>query len=257
MGHRSEPLTGYVCTRVTGGMCRTNLNEVGNMKKLSGFNRFMLIYISILCVVLLAISLLQRFGLCLIATEAAMLGCILMVVSLLVWGAVTLCRRVRNKSVRIVAGLAMGLVILLIGSFSMTYVLQFSQLALPHEYATITSPEGKTVVVMAAVDSGVESPEAYAAVLERMDARAVALTGEHLPEGEDAAYPRGSFGYVYTAYPKVMGIFYRQTDASSGVIYRGCESQAKLLYEWADDGSVRFYLENPEVGDSGEIRIEG
>ena len=227
------------------------------MKKLSGFSRFMVTYIAILCAVLLVISVMERFGLCLIATEAGMLGCILLVISLLVWGAVSLCRKVRAKPVRLVAGLAMALVILLIGSFALTYVMQFSQLALRHEYATITSPEGKKVVVMAAIDSGIESPEAYAAVLERMDARAVALTGEHLPEGDDAEYPRGAFGYVYTAYPKVLGIFYRQNADTQGVIYRGCESEAKLLYEWADDGSIRFYLENPEVGDEGEILVAG
>ena len=225
------------------------------MKKLSGFSRIMVIYIAILCAVLLVISVLERFGLCLIATEAGMLGCILLLVSLLVWGAVSLCRRVRTRGVRLVAGLAMGFVVLLIGSVSMTYVLQFSQLALYHEYATITSPTGKKVVVMTAIDSGIESPEAYAAVLERMDARAVALTGEHLPEGEDSEYPRGAFGYVYTAYPKVLGVFYNRNADSQGVIYRGCESQAKLLYEWADDGSVRFYLENPEIGDEGEILL--
>ena len=50
-------------------------------------------------------------------------------------------------------------------------------------------------------------------------------------------------------------MFYQKNADSQGVIYRGCESQAKLLYEWADDGSVRFYLENPEVGDEGEILL--
>ena len=225
------------------------------MKKLSGFSRFMVVYTAILCAILLVISVMERFGLCLIATEAGMLGCVLLVISLLVWGAVSLCRKVRAKPVRLVAGLAMALVILLIGSFALTYIMQFSQIALYHEYATITSPEGKKVVVMAAIDSGMESPEAYEAVLQRMDARAVALTGEHRPVGEDAEYPRGAFGYVYTVYPKVLGVFYQKNADSQGVIYRGCESQAKLLYEWADDGSVRFYLENPEVGDEGEILL--
>lgn len=223
-------------------------------KKLSGFNKFMLIYISVLCAVMLVLSIMERCGLSLIMAESVLLGCILVVVSLAVWGAVALYRIIGNKTLRIVAGLLMAFVIVLLGSYAAAYVMQFGQLALPHEFATVMSASGEKVVVLAAVDTGMGSEETYDATMARMDARREAICAAAGEEVDPEEYPRGAFGYAYTVYPKVMGLFYNKNADSQGVIYRGCESEAKLLYEWSDD-SVRFYLENPEVGDEGEILL--
>lgn len=224
------------------------------MKKMSGFNKFMLISISVLCVIMLTVSIMEKCGLSLITAEAALLGCILVVVMLAVWGAVTLYRRIKSKSLRIAAGLLMGFLVVLLGGYASAYVMQFSQLALPHEYATIASPSGKKVVVLARVDTGIGGEDDYDATMARMDARREAICAETGEAVDPEEYPRGAFGYVYTAYPKVMGLFYNKNADSQGQIYRGCESEAKLLYEWTD-GDVRFYLENPEVGDEGEISL--
>ena len=66
----------------------------------------------------------------------------------------------------------------------------------------------------------------------------------------------GVYGYVYTAYPSVMGIFYRPDADTEGAIYRGYSSESRILYEWTDDGdTIRIYLEDAEPGDSGEIIV--
>ena len=128
---------------------------------------------------------------------------------------------------------------------------------LPSKYAVVTSPEGKSVVVMRQLDTGMESEEAAAAAQERMNARRDAIQSQ--PDAEplenEDDYPAGSFGYVYRAYPTFAKFFYREKQPGEGEIYLGYESQAKLLYQWNDDGSVRLYLENPEVADSGEILV--
>lgn len=104
--------------------------------------------------------------------------------------------------------------------------------------------------MLARVDTGIGGEDDYDATMARMDARREAICAETGEAVDPEEYPRGAFGYVYTAYPKVMGLFYNKNADSQGQIYRGCESEAKLLYEWTD-GDVRFYLENPEVGRRG------
>ena len=109
----------------------------------------------------------------------------------------------------------------------------------------------------ARLDTGMESEEAAAAAQERMNARRDAIQSQ--PDAEplenEDDYPAGSFGYVYRAYPTFAKFFYREKQPGEGEIYLGYESQARLLYQWNDDGSVRLYLENPEVADSGEILV--
>ena len=141
-----------------------------------------------------------------------------------------------------------------IGSY---YIASYAALMLPSKYAVVTSPEGKSVVVMRQLDTGMESEEAAAAAQERMNARRDAIQSQ--PDAEplenEDDYPAGSFGYVYRAYPTFAKFFYREKQPGEGEIYLGYESQARLLYQWNDDGSVRLYLENPEVADSGEILV--
>ena len=86
---------------------------------------------------------------------------------------------------------------------------------------------------------------------EELDLDDAELLEDELPEEVAARI----LGFEYTAYPKAAGIFINQRADVEGVIYKGYSSEAKILYEWLDAATLRIYLENPEVGDSGEIIV--
>lgn len=252
-------------------------------REISGFSKFIVIAETVLAVVLTVISVLDRCGLRLIAAELPMFGCILMVVLLLVWGAVLLFRKITSRTVRMVVSLLVCVIGVTVGMTLITQFLQLMQLTLPYEFATVESPEGKKVVVLMTVDTGAQGEEEFAAMLERMNVRREAILAAATPAPEVEAeaveaetaetqaapeateeaavapdgqeYPSGAFGWVYTAYPKAAGLFYRPNADVTGEIYRGTESAAELRFEWTGENSVRLYLEKAEPGDSGEIVV--
>ncbi len=69
------------------------------------------------------------------------------------------------------------------------------------------------------------------------------------------AYDYEAYGYVFGAYPVRMGIFYDTNVECDGLIYRGAESQSKIMHEWLSDGSLSIYLDSPEPGDSGRLSL--
>ena len=69
-------------------------------------------------------------------------------------------------------------------------------------------------------------------------------------------YPVGAFGYYYTVYPRVAGIFYNKNAQVEGKIYQGVNSAAKLNFEWLENGDLRLYLKDAELGDSGEVILK-
>lgn len=221
------------------------------MKRLSRFSVIMLTVMSVTSVILVAISLLDRAGYRLLWSEFNLLGCVAMLVMLMVWGAGNIYRRVKSKNAKTVTGLALGFVVMLVGLVLSTLVMQFGQMALPHRFADIRSPGGKTAVLMRAVDMGGATEESFQAMRDRMDTRKAAIEAETGETSED--YPYGAYGYTYMAYPKMLGIFYNANAQTSGELYRGCESESRILYEWSEDNTLRVYLEDLEPGDEGEI----
>ena len=69
------------------------------------------------------------------------------------------------------------------------------------------------------------------------------------------AYDYEAYGYVFGAYPVRMGIFYDTNVECDGLIYRGAESQSKIMHEWLSDGSLSIYLDSSEPGDSGKLSL--
>lgn len=258
-------------------------------RPLSTFSKVMMIAIGATSMLLIATTLLEQNGIRLLSLpELNFLGCVVIIVELLIWGAVSISRRISGKNGKMIFNLIAVLVIMMVGMFLSTYIMQFGQLTLPHAYGTIQSPAGRKIVIVNSVDTGMNGDGDFAAMLARMDERvayieanaspapadgelsaeaeataeptaepAAEATAE--PTADDAAvldsYPYGAYGYVYCAYPRVLGIFYNMNVSVEGLIYRGCESQARLCYEWLDDTTVRFYLEDAEPGDSGEILL--
>lgn len=263
--------------------------KVQEKKEISKLSKIMLVWLTLLLVVLIVITIFERCGLRLIWANGVITIGIIGLLSMVVWGGVSLVKRIGSRSVKMIVGFLLALVMMTGGMVAMTYVSQYSQLLLESEYATFTSADGRKVVVMRRVDTGIESDEAFYEMQDRMYARydeylreqaenqeepaasaapeataapdataepaSDAAQGETSAEEEIPDFPIEAYGYVYTAYPRALGFFYRPDADTEGVIYRGYSSEAKILYAWNDDGSVRIYLENPEVADSGEITV--
>ena len=285
---------------------------------LTGFNKFMAIYLAVLAFLLIVVGILDRFGLRLVYTGFSIGGVVLFLWSLMVWGAVALRRKLQRPAVRMAVTVVLVIVVLFAGTFMMQNVMMYTQFMLPHRFATIESPDGGSVALMYQWDFFAEDEAASAEIEARMEARremllaeqeaaaeptpapeATAEAAESTPEvgataeateataspestaepasspastagaDEETASPEateeeelssenmiGMYGYVYTAYPSVMGIFYRPDADTEGEIYRGYLSESRILYEWTDEGdTIRIYLEDAEPGDSGEIIV--
>ena len=69
------------------------------------------------------------------------------------------------------------------------------------------------------------------------------------------SYDYEAYGYVFGAYPVRMGIFYDTNVECDGLIYRGVESQSKIMHQWLSDGTLEIYLDSPEPGDSGKLSL--
>ena len=315
---------------------------------LTGFNKFMAIYLAVLAFLLIVVGILDRFGLRLVYTGFSIGGVVLFLWSLMVWGAVALRRKLQRPAVRMAVTVVLVIVVLFAGTFMMQNVMMYTQFMLPHRFATIESPDGGSVALMYQWDFFAEDEAAAAEIEARMEARremllaeqeaaaeptpapeaaemtsapeaaaeaaemtsapeaaaeaaestsapeATAEAAESTPAPESTAEPAsspastadaaagtpspeaagspeasgegteelssenmiGMYGYVYTAYPSVMGIFYRPDADTEGEIYRGYLSESRILYEWTDEGdTIRIYLEDAEPGDSGEIIV--
>lgn len=223
-------------------------------RRLSKFSIVMVLWLTVLMLALIAVMGLERAGTVIMYTSAIFMGSALALFSLLVWGAVCWVKRMKEKN-RFKGGAIIAAVLFMIGSMAFSVLLQLGDMML-NPYATISSPEGKQVLVLKMYDLGMGSEEDNAAMVERMDARLAGMVdenGQPYVVTEETGYPADAYGLIYTAYPKKAGFFFDATADSQGYIYRGMASQAEIKYEWTGEDSVRFYLENAEPGDSGEI----
>lgn len=251
-------------------------------RSLSTFSKVMMIVLGVTALVLVVTTLLEQCGYHLLRLpEFNLLGCVAMIVEALIWGAGSIRSRLRGKNSTLIFTMVAVLVIMLVGMFLSTYIMQFGQLTLPHAYGSIKSPTGRTIEIVSAVDTGLASEEDFLEMLARMDERRayIEASATPAPEGSDGTaaqpttapeesaapvsaadvslddYPYGAYGYMFCAYPRKLGLFYDSNVSVEGLIYRGAESQSRLCYEWIDDTTVRFYLEDPEPGDSGEVLL--
>lgn len=225
---------------------------------LSKFDKIVLIALFVFGVLIGVINMLERGGYRLIRTEVPLAGALLLLLAIIGWGASAIVRLFRKKSGKLIAGTVCFAIVLMIGSLAFTYLSQFAQLTLPGKFSVITSESGKKAVVMQRVDMGMESEEALQATTARMDARRDHIISEDptVVVTEEDPYPVGAYGYVYTVYPVKAGIFFHEKTDLQGAVYRGLQSEASLRYEWQEDGSLRLYLENPEIGDEGEALLK-
>lgn len=223
-------------------------------RPVSTFSKVMMALVLALTVVLAALCVLDRVGYSLIKTNLVMLGSGLLLLCMIVWGLVALIRKIRKNAVRIAVGTIAFMVLFMLASVALTLVSYFSEMWLPSKYSVLTSESGKSVVVMKLLDTGIYDGDDGAAAAQRMmERREYILSQPDAEPLEDDEMPSGAYGYVYRAYPRVLGVFYKAKADCEGAIFRGMESESTMRYEWLEDGSLHLYLENAEVGDSGEI----
>lgn len=220
----------------------------------STFNKVMLIYVLVLTFLLAVLCVLDRIGYSLIQSDLVLSGSGLLLLSMVAWGLIALVRRIKNRTVKIFAGFGIFVLIFTVATVGMVLISYFAEMWMPSKYSIITSDSGKSVVVMKILDTGIYDDDYGVAAEQRMLERREYILSQ--PDAEPVAddeMPTGAYGYVYRAYPRVLGIFYNARADCQGAIYRGMESESKMRYEWREDGSLRLYLENAEVGDSGEV----
>jgi len=225
---------------------------------MSTFDKVVLIVLFVFGVLIGAANMLERGGYRLIRTEVPLAGALLLLLGLIVWGVSAIVRRFKSKTGKMLSVAIFGTIVLIIGSLAFTYLSQFAQLTLPSKYSVLTSESGKKAVVMMRIDTGMESEEAFQATNDRMNARRDAIIAEDpsVTITEEEPYPIGAYGYVYTVYPVKAGLFFDEKADLEGAVYRGAQSEAKLLFQWQEDGSLRLYLENAEIGDEGEALLK-
>lgn len=235
---------------------------------LSPFSKVMMILLAVTMMVVMIFSILDRMGLHLLFPEIISVASALVPVLLAIWGGVTVYNKVKSERARRVfriVGISVGAGL---SAFVLVAAAQLTMYAMPHSYGTIESPAGQKVVILRLNDVGAGGEEEYAATIARMNARVKYMNGETAetsPEVDSESayeaavalesYPLEAYGHVYIALPKKLGIFYSSNVVVEGEIYRGEGSKSGLFFEWIDDNTVRFYLENPEPGDEGEMTL--
>ena len=227
-------------------------------KSLSLLSKIMMTLISVLTAVMLVVAILDRFaGMCLISSHLMIQGTVVLVVMLIAWPLLVLAGRIRSRGVKVFVYVLLAMVLFMLTTFGMVLMTYFSQMWLPGKYAVFTTNAGEKIVIMRMLDTGIYDEDHGIASEQRMYERREAYLAQPDAEPlEEDEMPQSAYGYVYYAYPGELGVFYNSKADSQGEIYMGMESEARLLYERLDDGSLRIYIEDAEVGDSGEIILK-
>ena len=224
---------------------------------LSNFSKVMIVVIGVISLILIVLTMLDANGLHLKWPEVIPVGSMMMPFILLVWGAVCLYNRIKSEKAQRVYRVVGVLVVMSIGMFMLSFLLQYANMMLPHQYSVIKSPTGQKIAILHMMDLDMSADDGEVSEAEqRMLERMAYINGEDFdPATPVDEYPTAAYGYIYAAYPVKYGIFYTSDVEIEGLIYRGMESKSTIRYEWLDDSTLNLYLENPEPGDSGTCRL--
>ena len=193
--------------------------------------------IAVLVFVTVVLNILQRCGLSLINAAVTIYLPVLALLALVGWIAFALIRRIRSRGIRLAVGALAGLAVALLLMIAVTYLNLLTYTVLPHAYKTVSDPSGKhQLVVLWQMD---DDAERYDEIIEARKAARLAQYPDSDPETtlEDM--------YVaFSAYPKVMGLFYRSNADVEGKVllaYTGNLAPMTTMTveaEAADDGSA-------------------
>ena len=208
---------------------------------LRGVKRFFMGYFLLLILTLTFIGVMGQLGYAPVDVSMVFALFGLLVCSALIALALWLVRKVRARGLRIAAGAVSALLILAIAMVMLAGFSLILVTAVPRHYTTLTSPSGRTVVVL----------QQLSADGERIEARCAARGETWNPDTASA----DDFGYRYTAHPRVARFFYNEKVQAEGALEIGCASDAQLMYEWLDGDVLHLYVEGAHPGDGGELTL--
>lgn len=211
------------------------------------------------------LGILSRCGLTPIHNAILFYIPLLAVFVLVGWGILALVRRVTNRTVRMVLGIGLPLVLMLVLLVAVTYASYMAYYAMPQRFTTVVSPSGAhKAVVMRAID-----PDE-----DRLNARRAARLAAD-PDG-DPETTIADWGFVYRAYPQVLGLFYKSNADVQGEVLLGVDAatvapqdaatlaalqsaqaaRGTLMVDWLEEETVaRFFVDHPGVAEGGECRV--
>ena len=218
----------------------------------------------LLAVALLALGVLQRFGIMPIQGAIILYLPLLALLALLGWGVYALASKITSRTVKILVAGGLALVLMLVLLLSFSYFSYLSFFATPQRYSTLVSPSGDhKLVVLRAFDTDEARTE---------ERRAARLAAD--PDG-DAETSVEDWGFIYKAYPQVLGIFYRIDADVEGEVYLSAgdllpaqeavseddaqaegPSRGTLMLEWLENDTVaHFFVENPGTAEGGDCYV--
>lgn len=241
------------------------MNEEQTGRKRFSFgmvDKVMLGITALLAVAIIVLGILQRVGLSLVNGSLMLQLPVMAVIVLLSWGGYALVRRMKNRTAKIVVGSVLVLLLVVAMALVSSYVSFMSAITVPQRYATLQSPSGaRRVVVLRTIDSD----EA------RLEERRAARLADD-PDG-DPEFTLQDWGYVYKAFPKAWGPFYRSNANVEGEVFLAYEApgapaaeegaeekpqpaRGTLMVEWLnDEAAAHFYVKDPGVAEGGECTV--
>lgn len=196
----------------------------------------LLLYFGAMIVILTVIGILDQLGYVLINSGVQYLLSGLLFCSALALCGVWLVGKIYRKWLRIVVGVADGLLVLGLAVL-LVMLFRVNMMLTPNYYTLLESPEGEAVVVMRQISIDKDKIQAR---IGQADLSDQALE---------------NLGYSYSAYPCWGALFYNRNAGSEGNLEIGWNSSAQLMHEWTDSNHLYMYVESPEPGDGGELRL--
>ena len=215
-------------------------------ERMNNIDKIIALALAVMALTALGLSLLQRAGLWLVHGAVTVYLPLCMIFILLGWGAYALHRRIRKF--RMLAGIAMVVVLFLLITVVFGYFSFMTAITVPQKYAYAKSPSGaRKIVILRGVDMNDDR------VKERLAARLAADPDSEPDVSGD------ELGYYYAAYPRKGGMFYTPDANVEGEVAIGVESGGSLMIEWLEDETVvHLFVQNPGPGDGGDwyLRFE-
>lgn len=212
-----------------------------------------------LIVLIVVLSILQRCGLTPVKGEIMLYLPLLAMFVLVGWGVYALVRRIKNRTVRLLVGGGVAMVLVLVLVIGFTYISYMGFYVIPQRYTALTSPSGAhKLLVMRTFDTDEE----------RVQARKAARLEANPDDGEEERIE--DWGYLYRAYPPALGLFYRSNANVEGEVclaindYPAATEAAEaekpahgtLMVEWLDDeATAHLFVADPGVADGGDCYV--
>lgn len=218
----------------------------GFLSSMRRSDKIILGVIAVLVFVTVVLNILQRCGLSLINAAVTIYLPVLSLVALVGWIAYALIRRIRSRGIRLAVGALVGLAVTFVMMIGVTYLNLLTYTVLPHAYKTVSDPSGRhQLVVLWQLDNDAER---YDATIE---ARKAARLEQYPDSGQETTLE--DMYVAFSAYPKVMGLFYRNNADVEGKVllaYTGNIAPMTTMTVEAEDGASVGAADDTDAAES-------